>query len=367
MKKALILGGYGNFGSRIAIGLIKANIAIIIAGRSQFKSKSLQKELQILYPKQSIETAIIDVSYAIEQQLKELKPYLVINVAGPFQNCDYRVALACIKHKIHYIDLADGRDFVNGVIELNKLAIENNVLVVSGASTVPGLSSAVLMHYKKEFSKIESLVYGISPGQKSSLGLATAQSILSYVGKPLKQYAENEEVRYGWQDLYLQEYPHLGRRWMANCDIPDFDIFPKKYGIKFLRFSAGIENSFVHLGIWLLSYLIRIGLPLNLSKYAKLLFRFNQFFKFFGTQNGGMHMLLKGRDLFGNLKELKWFVIANKGDGPQIPCVPAIVLAKKLINGEMICKGAMPCVELVTLEEYLGELKDFSIEQVIIK
>lgn len=365
MKKVLILGGYGNFGSRIALGLVKANVAIIIAGRNQFKAATLQQELKLLYPRAKIETAVIDVNDALEKQLKILKPKVVINVAGPFQNCDYRVALACIGQKIHYLDLADGRDFVNGITSLNSQAIENNVLVISGASTVPGLSSAVLQHYKSKFSEIESLIYGISPGQQTLLGIATVQSILSYVGKPLKKYGTNEKIRYGWQDLYRQEYPSLGKRWMANCDIPDFDIFPKKYGIKFLRFSAGVESTIIHLGLWFLSHLVRIGLPLNLPKYSNFLFNCSKLFKIFGTQNGGMHMLLKGKDLDGKPKEVKWFIIAKKGDGPQIPCVAAIILAKKLVNGKMIKKGAMPCVELVTLKEYLAQLQNFSIKQVI--
>ena len=34
MNKILILGGYGNFGRRIAIALVKAGLPIIAAGRS---------------------------------------------------------------------------------------------------------------------------------------------------------------------------------------------------------------------------------------------------------------------------------------------------------------------------------------------
>ncbi|MBY0580305.1 MAG: saccharopine dehydrogenase NADP-binding domain-containing protein [Rickettsiales bacterium] len=365
MKKVLIIGGYGNFGSRIAAGLVKANIAIIIAGRDQSKAKNLQQRLQLLYPQQSIEAAVLDVNDRLAEQLRILKPRVVVNVAGPFQNCDYTVALACIKENIHYIDLADGRDFVNEIVSLHSQAIKSDVLVVSGASTVPGLSSAVLEHYKSQFLKIDSLIYGISPGQQTSLGLATVKSILCYVGKPLKRCYNDEKIRYGWQDLYRQEYPILGKRWMANCDIPDFDIFSNRYGIEFLRFSAGVESHIVHLGIWFLSYLVRIGLLINLPKYANFLFNCSKLFQIFGTQNGGMHMLLQGKDLAGKPKELRWFIIAEKGDGPQIPCTPAIILAKKLINETVVEKGAMPCVGLITLEEYLEQLKDFSIKEIV--
>ena len=71
---------------------------------------------------------------------------------------------------------------------------------------------------------------------------------------------------------------------MCDCDVPDLDLFPKKYGIKNIRFSAGIENSFLHLGLWCISWLIRLGLPINLSKYTNLLLKISDFFNFIGHQ-----------------------------------------------------------------------------------
>jgi len=55
---------------------------------------------------------------------------------------------------------------------------------------------------------------------------------------------------------------------MGNCEVPDFDIFPDQYKIKKILFSAGMESKILHLNIWLASWLIRIGLPLNLVKHA---------------------------------------------------------------------------------------------------
>ena len=59
----------------------------------------------------------------------------------------YDVAKACIAWGCHYIDLADGREFVDGISALDALARENNVLVVSGASSVPCLTSALVDHW----------------------------------------------------------------------------------------------------------------------------------------------------------------------------------------------------------------------------
>jgi hypothetical protein len=285
----------------------------------------------------------------------------VVNTCGPFQLRQYTVAHACIAAKSHYIDLADGRSFVTGIIALAKEAEQAGVWVISGASTVPGLSSAVLEHYRPEFTRIDSLRFGISPGQKAERGLATTQAILTYIGKPLAPLANDKTPRYGWQDLYCQNYPALGRRWMANCDIPDLDLLPVRYGIRHIQFSAGMENPLLHLGIWGLSWLVRLGIPLNLSAHAALLLRASHWFDIFGSADGGMHVIIRGAGIDGKEHQRSWFIVALNGDGPQIPCVPAIILSRKLAAHTMPGAGATACVGLVGLEEYLAELKSFSV------
>lgn len=356
MSKVLILGGYGNFGKRIAKLLTRQNIPVIIAGRDLSKAEKLKSAL----PSGFAETAQIDVNKDLGEKLALLKPKVVINTCGPFQNADYTVAHTCIKRGVHYIDLADGRDFVTGITQLNSFAQKNNVSVISGASTVPCLSSAVIEHFKREFSGIDSMTFGIAPGQKAERGLATTAAILGYVGKKLKPCA-GYETRYGWQDLYIQKYPEIGSRMMANCDIPDLDLLPQKYRIKKIKFSAGMENPVLHIGIWLFSWLVRIGLPIHLEKHSSFLLKVSNLFDFIGSSDGGMHVVLEGKDLSGNFLQKKWFIIALNGDGPYIPTVPSVVLAKKLLQKEFHKIGVMPCVGLVTLEEYLRELSHLNV------
>jgi len=354
--EVLILGGYGTFGKRITKALVKANIEVIIAGRSYSKAEEFAKTLT------GVEIATFDVERSLDQYLKVLKPAVVIDTCGPFQKKDYKVARSCIENRIHYIDFADGRDFVTHFPELDQLAQKHGVLAVSGASTVPGLSSAIIENYKDKFSEITSLKYGINPGQKAERGLATTRGILSYVGKPLKPAAGSNTAIYGWQDIYRQNFPELGTRWMANCDVPDLDLFPPRYNIKSIQFSAGMESTALHLGIWLCSWLIRLGIPLNLAQHSKFLLKASHWFDWMGTDAGGMFMNFKGLDKAGKHSELSWYIIARSGDGPQIPCIPAIILTKKLLNKTITKTGALPCVGLVSLEEYLEELKDFNIE-----
>lgn len=149
---------------------------------------------------------------------------------------------------------------------------------------------------------------------------------------------------------------------MANCDIPDLDLLPKKYGIKNIYFSAGMESTLLHLGIWLLAWIIRLGIPINLAKHASFLLYISHWFDFLGTADGGMHMIIQGKDKNNKAHEVKCFVIAKNSSGPQIPTIPAIILAKQLVSGELKYTGACACVGMISLEEYLLALKQFDIE-----
>ncbi len=354
-RSILILGGYGNFGKRIARALVKAEVPVIIVGRDHTKADALAAELGPL-----AQAAGFDANRDLAVQLATQQPCAVINTCGPFQNADYRVAETCIAQGIHYIDLADGRSFVTGITALDAAAKAKGISVISGASTVPGLSSAVLEHFKHEFASIDRLRFGISPGQKAERGLATTQGILTYVGKPLAPFAGHERA-FGWQGLHRQHYPSLGKRWMANCDIPDLDVLPAHYGIRSIRFSAGLELAPLHLGLWVLSWLVRAGLPLNLPRHAATLLAASNWFDRFGSNDGGMHMVMEGTAADGSAHKRQWFIIAKKGYGPHIPTVPAIVLAKKIATGTLPVIGAYPCVALVSLTEYLGELGEYPI------
>ena len=149
---------------------------------------------------------------------------------------------------------------------------------------------------------------------------------------------------------------------MANCDVPDLDLFPQIYGLRSVRFSAGLELAPLHLGLWLLSWIVRLGVPLGLPGWAAWLLRTSNLFDRFGSADGGMFMILEGKDHAGLPLVQRWFIIATDGMGPQIPTIPAIILARKAAKGLTGFTGPSACVGLVSLEEYLAELAEFPVQ-----
>jgi saccharopine dehydrogenase-like NADP-dependent oxidoreductase len=175
-QTVLILGAFGTFGRLIANALAQAtDLPIIAAGR---RLPEVPEEWR-----PGIRALAIDGNALSAAALKRLDPAVLIDTVGPFQARDRKLAATCVDLGIHYLDLADGREFVQDVYAFDAAAKANNVLVVSGASTVPALSSAVIADLANSFSEIEEIDIGIAPGYSGPRGLATIRSVLGYVGR----------------------------------------------------------------------------------------------------------------------------------------------------------------------------------------
>jgi short subunit dehydrogenase-like uncharacterized protein len=359
--RILILGGYGNFGSYIARRLATdPNIALMIAGRSMAKAAALAGAI-------GAEAYEIDIGGDLAAALAAAAPDVVIHTVGPFQGQSYRVAEACIAAGAHYLDLADARGFVTGIGTLDERARAAGVAVIAGASSVPALSAAIVDRYRERFARLRSLDYGISTAEQGSRGLATACSVLSYVGKPIRVLRGGRWVEVtGWHDLHAETYPEFGRRLFGDCEIPDLDLFPARWPeLETVRFCAGHEVAALHLGTWAMSWLVRWRLMPRLSRFAPFLLALSRLFDWASSGRSGLHMILKGEDAAGAAKEVRFYLIARSGDGPSVPCIPSILLAKRLAAGEAIAPGARPCLDLITLDQYLGALDGLDISTVV--
>ena len=72
-------------------------------------------------------------------------------------------------------------------------------------------------------------------------------------------------------------------------------------------------------------------------------------------------MHLSGIDFEGKSKELVWHLTAENNHGPEVPCTPAIIIARKLVRGEIETMGAIPCLGLISLEDFDLEVESFEI------
>jgi saccharopine dehydrogenase-like NADP-dependent oxidoreductase len=361
--RILVLGGYGHFGGRISRALAReSQVELVVAGRNYSSASDfvhgLEDAAAVCEP-----VALDHTASEFSAKLRALCPSLVIHTSGPFQGQTYHVARAAIDAGAHYLDLADSRDFVVGISSLDDVAREQGVVVAAGASTLPAVSCAVIEYLRPAFARMDSVEISIAPGQRTPRGLATIESILSYCGRPFLEWSEGTWQRvHGWQGLRRVHYPGLGTRWAARCDVPDLELLPAWYPtLRSVRFDASLEVVAAHAGLWILGCLVRSGLILRPEQCAAIVLRAARKLDRFGSDVGGMHVGVAGADANGSLLRRDWYLDAGSGHGPEIPCIPAIVIARKLARAEMFAPGAHPCHSMMTLEEFDVAIRDLHI------
>jgi hypothetical protein len=370
----LVLGGYGVFGAKICRRLAKdPAIRIIIAGRSLEKAEALVSAIRSETPGAEVEARAVILPEGLAAALGDLGPQLVIHNAGPFQGQDYAVPKACIEGGVDYLDLADDREFVAGFDVLDAAARSKGVLAVSGVSTLPGLSSTIVALLKPRFSRMRRIAMGIVPANRMPRGLAVVEAILSYTGKPVPRWSGGKWSQvYGWQELGRRRVAgptigDLGPRWLAVCDVADNVILPKLYpDLEEVTFRAGLELPLLHLGLWSLSWLVRTGIVPSLRPWAPLFRKVAEWLDGLGSERGGMFVEISGDDTAGQPITHCWNLIAGSGEGPWIPTLPSIILARKLARGEVTRKGAMACLDLFTLDDFHREAADLDIHDEIL-
>lgn len=162
------------------------------------------------------------------------------------------------------------------------------------------------------------------------------------------------------------DYPVLGKRFLSDCDIPDLSIFPDRYPqLETIRFGAGTQIGWMHLGLWGLSWLVRAGWVKSLAPMAPLLLRVSGWFDRLGKGQSAFHMTMSGTDANRQDMSLTWYLVARDNHGPYIPCVPAIILACRLAAGGGPEPGAQPCVGLISLDDYMDALDGLHIDAIL--
>jgi len=352
--KILILGGYGVFGGRLARALIKdARFDVVVAGRDERAARAFCAE-------HGGRVCVLDRdNLALAAEFAAESPTIVVDAAGPFQtygNDTFKVAAAAIACGAHYLDLSDDADFTVGIAGLDAAAKARGVAVLSGVSTVPALSSSVVNALTRDLSPIHLIESAVLPGNRAPRGLSVVRAIVGQAGRPLQLWRDGAAYPVpGWSgltalDLEIPGTKPLRARWASFIGAPDLKLFAQRYGTKSVLFRAGLELKLMHGGLSLLSGLVSAGLVRTLAPVALPLKWMADRLEPFGSDRGGMCVRVIGQTPNGRFEQRDWTLIAEAGDGPHIPAIPARVMCGKLIGGG-VASGARACLGEFSLQE----------------
>jgi hypothetical protein len=357
--RVVVIGGYGNFGSLICDHLVvNPEVELVICGRDSGKLAGKVAELQTLSGKICQSWCVDMMRDGVADSLRAMDIQLVIHTGGPFQQQAYTVARHCIEAGVNYCDLSDCRTFVSGIASLGSSARQAGVSVLSGCSSVPSLSAAIIDEHRERFLRIDSIEHGISSAAKMP-GLSTVLGVLAYAGRPIKQLKDGKEHEVpGWMDLTLRKMPGMGTRLLANVDAPDIDVFASRYEARTLRFKAGAGLKLGVIANYLLAWAVRRGWVSDPVPWAIRLHRLGSRFEGFGDRKSAMYIEVHGIDHNGQPLQMQAQLTALHDKGPQIPSCAAVALAAKMARGYRPEPGARACVGEINVEEYLVAINE---------
>ncbi|MBW8727075.1 MAG: saccharopine dehydrogenase NADP-binding domain-containing protein, partial [Inquilinus limosus] len=262
--RILILGGYGTFGGRLARLLAhEPRLTLLIAGRSRAKAEAFCRALG-----GAAETVPLafdrdgDAAAGIAAAGAEI----VVDATGPFQaygEAPYRVVEACIAAGADYLDLADGADFVEGIGRFDEGTRVRGVAVLSGVSSFPVLTAAVVRHLARGLAHVDSIEGGIAPSPYAGVGLNVIRAIASYAGREVRLTRDGApasgralvETR-RWTIAPPGRLPLRSTRF-SLVDVPDLRLLPALWpGLSEIWIGAGPVPPVLHRGLNALARLV---------------------------------------------------------------------------------------------------------------
>lgn len=353
--KVIILGGYGVFGGRLARLLLRDGHDVWVAGRSHDRALRFSREhggQPLRIDRNGDLTALLDIA-----------PDAVVDAAGPFQTYGQanalRVAEFCIDHAINYLDLSDDGAFTNSIPQLDERAKAAGCFALSGASSVPGLSSSVVAELSGGLSSIDVIDSAIIPGNRAPRGRSVIAAILSQIGTPLRVWRGGRwrEMRC-WSDRRGHSLSASIHRSAYLIGVPDLTLFPQFFSARSVLFRAGLELSVMNVSLSIMSRLRALGLFGTSRFVTALAYYLSVALKPFGTDEGGMVVTVIG-EKDGQTIRRRWQMVATAGDGPFIPTVTVRALLRR---ADRIAPGARPCLAEVSLSEIEDVMSDLSVE-----
>jgi Domain of unknown function (DUF4166)/Saccharopine dehydrogenase NADP binding domain len=359
-RRILVIGGYGTFGGRI-VALVEdePRLTLLVAGRSLPRADAFCRARRTA--RATLTPVLFDRDGDVAAQLGVLQPEIVVDASGPFQfygGAPYRVIEACIARGVDYLDLADGSEFVAGVGAFDAAARAAGSFVLSGVSSFPVLTAAVVRRLAAGMARVERIEGGIAPSPFAGVGENVIRAIASYAGRPTTLRRRGADVvAYSFTEQRRFTIAPPGRLPLRSTmfslvDVPDLrsltELWPEAEDV---WIGAGPVPEILHRALMALAWLVRAKVLPTLSPLAPLMYAATNHLRW-GEHRGGMFVAVEGRDKSGAPVARSWHLLAEGDDGPLIPSMAVEALLRRAVAGSSPPPGARAALLDLELADY---------------
>ena len=334
----LVVGAGGYFGRQLVEELLSETSArVIAAGRDVARLEQTFCDRLGEGSRLSVTRVDLHDGSTVEAALHGVG--VCIGAAGPFQKLPQTLLHAALAREVAYIDLSDDRRFCDVVLAR---AADAAVPVATGWSVLPALVGVLARRATEAFDVVTSLDLSIAPGNRMPRAHGTVASLLASVGRPIEVWRDGACLTVsGWSEPAPFDYPApVGRRKGWLVDVPGLDVLGRTFGADRVEFRVGGEIGFLNVLVSALAWPVRWRIVPSWVPCAGLLRCGMALFGRFGTSVGAVGVEASGRRAGHGVRTRVTLVAEH--DGHRIPVLPAVEMARHLLDGSEPRTGPLP-------------------------
>ena len=273
-------------------------------------------------------------------------------------------AMACIRHRASYIDVANSRAQAVAFAGLHVAAVAAGVLAVTGACVLPCVSMAAVMAISVDLQAVSAIRIYLCSGNQEPSGAAAMRVALRSAGRRFVTRRNGRDAAaHGWQSLESLDLPGVApdsgrvQRLFATIDSAEHDVAVARWpDIADVQVRSGFELGLLQRALCLAAWAPRLRLLPSLAWATGIGVDLARLCSHFGSARSVLRVEVEG--IAGNhaVRRL-WQLEGDDGDLAWIAAAPAAALARLLLVGPPPPPGAGVAAGMPGLREIVAELR----------
>ena len=211
-----IRGASGRAGRAIAAELVRRGRRVVLVGRDKTRLLAVVEQAA-----PGAESLVLEGDEALASALAQRAPGVLINTAGPFSGTG-TTARECLRHGVHYVDLANELDPVRALLSLDRQAREAGCVLVTGAGFGVAATEAVVLAVRGEHGPAAAARVAAMPFV-DGVGPAVVASVMNAMAGGGRRYIDGRIERCRLGEGFART-PLPDGSWVATFAVPTGEL-----------------------------------------------------------------------------------------------------------------------------------------------
>jgi saccharopine dehydrogenase-like NADP-dependent oxidoreductase len=349
----LVIGGTGVFGSLIVGELLASPAGFHVAVAARHVA-SFRAVFPVPHPR--LDFCPVDLYDEARLAGAVAGRAIVILAAGPFQRIGAAPALAAVRAGAHFLDINDSPAYFLRLREVAEDLRAAGKTVVTGLSSLPGISIPLFCHIKDDFDVIEAIEIGLFIGNANAKGAAAVASALENLTTPVTVWRDGKKrTTMGWSHKMPHPFPQpIGAVPAYSFASPDPLVFAEIARFNDLAVKVAFESATVRRLFTVLHQLAHLGWYGAVRQFIMASRPWWNKARRFGTERGCVSVVVRGKKAGAALTRQAAVLALTRGQ--RLAALPCVIAVEGLNRGEIKGAGLLRPDQALAPREFLQRL-----------